>query len=163
MENASKALLISGTILIVILLIGVGIKLFDSTSPLSDQVTTSTQTTAASNFNSQFYIYFGNSVSPSKTRDFIKEVMKNNAKSGYATFSPELHQIGLLFYKKNNQHVLPGDPHKWKESDLQAVYNNIHDNQTYTIRNTYNCDTYGAPAGYYKNGYLICITIQENN
>lgn len=163
MENSTKALLIAGTVLIVIILISLGMKLFNSTSELSDHVSSSTQSAAVSNFNAQFTTYFGNSVSPSKTKDFVKKIIKNNAQANSSsTFSHELHQIYLLLYHKNGSAVIAGGGHKWTVSELQDIYNNILDNQTYTIRPTISCSDPGVVGGYY-NGYILCITIQENN
>ena len=164
MENSAKALLISATVLIVLLLIGVGMRLFNSTTPLYDEVSMSEQTREAKTFNSEFLAYFGNSVSPARTRDFIKKVMKHNIQVNpdSSNFSAELHQIYLLLYKKNSDPVISGGGHKWTTADLNQLYNNILDNQTYQIRMTNQCGEPGVSGGYYK-GYLLCITIQENN
>ena len=70
--------------------------------------------------------------------------MKHNAQaSSSATFSPELHQIYLLLYKKNGAPVITGGGHKWTVSELHDVYNNILNNKTYTIRPTISCDHHG--------------------
>lgn len=99
MENSSKALLISGTVLIVILLISVGMKLFNSTSDLSDQVNLSSQSTAASNFNAQFTTYFSNSAPGYKAKALVSKLMEHNVKvSSAPTFSPENHQVHLNLY-----------------------------------------------------------------
>ena len=59
MENASKALLIAGSILIVILLIAFGMRIFNSTSDTTDSVETTMKTTEISTFNSKFADYAG--------------------------------------------------------------------------------------------------------
>ena len=59
MENASKALLIAGAILIVILLIAMGMKVFTSSSGSVDQVDGVMQTTEMTTFNNKFLAYAG--------------------------------------------------------------------------------------------------------
>ena len=99
MENSSKALMIAGAVLITILLITLGINLFDSTSNLSSKVESTTQSTEAANFNAQFTSHFGKSVPGYKVKDFIHTIMKHNAKvSSAPTFSAESHQIHLNLY-----------------------------------------------------------------
>ena len=59
MENASKALLIAGSILIVILLIAVGVKVFNSTTGTKDSVEDTIVSTEATTFNNKFIPYIG--------------------------------------------------------------------------------------------------------
>ena len=73
--------------------------LFNSTSELSDQVNTSSQSTAVSNFNAQFTTYFSNSAPGYKAKALVSKVMEHNAKvSSAPTFSPEKHQVHLNLY-----------------------------------------------------------------
>ena len=59
MENASKALLIAGAILIVIVLISVGMLIVNSTQDMTDQAGTTATSQAVQTFNQQFTQYQG--------------------------------------------------------------------------------------------------------
>lgn len=78
MENASKALLIAGAILIVILLIAVGMMVYNSASGTIDKAIGQMSTTEKSMHNSQFEQYLGNSVKGSNVKNLINKVMANN-------------------------------------------------------------------------------------
>lgn len=82
MENASKALLIAGAILIVILLIGVGMMVFQGaqTSIEGSLDTMSSQEVQA--FNSQFSSYEG-TVKGSAAKSLIQKVIASNGSNTY--------------------------------------------------------------------------------
>ena len=80
MENATKALIIAGSILIVILLIAMGVSIFKSTSGTTDQVDSTMQTTEMAMFNNQFTMYAGKQ-SGSRVKALANAVIANNAKS----------------------------------------------------------------------------------
>ena len=54
MENATKALLIAGSVLVAILLIAMGMKIFNSTSETTQQSQATMDATAITTFNTQF-------------------------------------------------------------------------------------------------------------
>ena len=78
MENASKALLIAGAVLIVILLIAVGMKIFNSSSSTADQVDTNMQTVEITTFNNKFLQYEGKQ-SGTQVKALINVVIAHNA------------------------------------------------------------------------------------
>ena len=59
MENATKALIIAGSVLIAIVLIAIGIKILSSTSNVTKQVDDTSKALEISVFNSQFLQYEG--------------------------------------------------------------------------------------------------------
>ena len=79
MENASKALLIAGSILIVILLIAFGMKVFNSTSGTKDQVEGTMQTTEMAMFNNKFVPYLGENRSRSDALALLNIIHAHNA------------------------------------------------------------------------------------
>lgn len=78
MENASKALLIAGAVLIVILLIAMGMKIFRSQDDMADQVETNVQTTEILTFNNKFYKYAGKQKG-TQVKALINDVIAHNA------------------------------------------------------------------------------------
>lgn len=83
MENASKALIIAGAILISILLISVGILVMQSTSGIQDQMGQQMDATEVQSFNAQFSNYTGNGRSASQVKSLYERVIASNAKNSY--------------------------------------------------------------------------------
>lgn len=79
MENATKALLIAGSVLIAIVLIAVGIKILSSTSGVTKEVDNLSSTMEASIFNSRFTQYEGTQKG-SSVKALIRLIEQNNIK-----------------------------------------------------------------------------------
>lgn len=78
MENASKALIIAGSVLIAILLISLGLLIFKSTSGATDQTQKLGETLEVQQFNSQFLKYCGDSVKGSQVVDLCGVIIAHN-------------------------------------------------------------------------------------
>lgn len=78
MENASKALLIAGAILVCILLIGVGMLVYTSTTGVISEGVAQMSTQEKDMFNSQFTQYAGNRVNGSSVKALLQKVRSNN-------------------------------------------------------------------------------------
>mgnify|MGYP005807396511 CR=1 len=89
MENASKALIIAGAILISILLISVGILVMNSTGNMQDQVSSSADSMAIETFNSQFLSYETDTNSAAQIRTLISKVNASNASNDATTSADE--------------------------------------------------------------------------
>ena len=83
MENASKALIIAGAILISILLISVGIMIMNSTSGIQDQMGAQMSATEVQTFNAQFTPYMGNGKTAAQVRSLFEAVTSSNANNAY--------------------------------------------------------------------------------
>lgn len=81
MENATKALLIAGSILIAILLIAIGVRIFNTTSETTTQSQSTMDATAINTFNSQFTGYLGKALNDSRARALIQKMISSNATS----------------------------------------------------------------------------------
>ena len=84
MENASKALIIAGAILLSILIIGVGIFIFTSAQGTIDSSLQSMTTQEVNSFNSQFTSYQGEKVSWSNVKALLTNLAGN-----YASYKDE--------------------------------------------------------------------------
>ncbi len=78
MENASKALLIAGAVLIVIVLISVGMLIVSQANKITDQTEGITTSQAAQTFNNQFTNYTGTQ-SGSSVKTLLTLIATNNA------------------------------------------------------------------------------------
>ena len=95
MENASKALLIAGAVLIVILLIGIGMLIYSRSTGVIDTAASTMNTQEIQAFNSQFTPYEGEQKG-SSVRALISTVIANNG-----TYNPNNNYI----YDKGNKAV----------------------------------------------------------
>lgn len=87
MENASKALLIAGSVLIVILLIAVGVRIFNSTHGTAESVETTMSATEIATFNNKFIAYAGKKKSAAQAKALANVVIANNATNATHTVS----------------------------------------------------------------------------
>ena len=81
MENASKALIIAGSVLIAILIISLGLFIFKSTEGTTDQTKKLGETLEVQQFNSQFLKYCGDYVKGSQVRTLCEVIIAHNANS----------------------------------------------------------------------------------
>lgn len=79
MENASKALIIAGAILVSILLISVGVLVMQSMNPMTEQAQSQTEGMGIKTFNAQFTGYEGEGRTAAQIRALISDVKANNA------------------------------------------------------------------------------------
>lgn len=88
MENASKALLIAGSILIVILIIAMGVRIFTSTTGTTDATEITMKTTEVSMFNNKFAAYQGSNKTRAQVMALVNVAIANNATDG-------VHQVTI--------------------------------------------------------------------
>ena len=81
MENATKALMIAGAVLIAILIIGVGMMIYNSAQGSIEGATSKISQQEIELFNSGFTQYEGN-VSGSQVKSLISSVINNNNQYG---------------------------------------------------------------------------------
>lgn len=119
MENASKALIIAGSVLIAILLISLGLLIFKSTSGTTDQTQELGKTLEVQQFNSQFLKYCGTSVKGSQVRTLCEVIIAHNANSD--------NKVTI-----NNSNSTA--------SQISDIRNKIKTNQNYSVTPSYNKD-----------------------
>lgn len=120
MENASKALIIAGAILLSILIISLGIMVYNNAKNTVGSANLSTQ--EIETFNSKWEAYAGSSKTASEVRTLISAVIANNAAE---TKSTTLRTV------KINDNVPSGDT-------ISQYYNST---STYTIKLVYDATT----------------------
>ena len=172
MENASKALIIAGAIIISILVIGLGVFIFSGASENAD-VSSSMNSQKAQAHNGTFTNYFGQRVSASKVKELMKQVVTNNITADTAD---EKARIFIKF--------TPVDPDTGKKRTIGETAWRTTTYVTEKVRSgyTYEVSAYSDSlsdvgeknasndgptntndtAGYYKSGYLRVIAIIEN-
>lgn len=138
MENATKALLVAGAILIAIVLISVGIKILSSTSGISNEVDDVSTAVQISTHNSQFTDYIGK-----QTGTQLKAVL---SKAATTYRSNGIHKVSVKVL--GGQGLTAGTYDT--ANNIATVMSNISVNSTYTVGVEY--DT---------AGYVNCITVNS--
>ena len=111
MENASKALIIAGSILIAILLISAALLVMNSISSVTEQSEAISKSMEIQMSNSKISEYFGTSVPGSKVKALLSEIMVNNSTAS--------EPILVNAYKIFEQKTIPVLGHSfgaWKET-----------------------------------------------
>ncbi len=83
MENASKALIIAGAVLVAILLIAFGMIMINSARTPIDEATGQSEQQAIEIFNAQFASFAGNQVSGPSVRSLYSKILTSNAKTSH--------------------------------------------------------------------------------
>ncbi len=133
MENASKALIIIGAILISTLLISIGIAILNATSGLQAEANQEVETLEVQSFNEQFAKYQGTMVNASQVKSLLLLIKANNSYYEFDSSTPE----------GTNKYV------KIKGS---ITSNSLFANKTYKVT----MDEYNS------NGYVSVIKIEVN-
>ncbi len=98
MENSSKALIIAGTILIIMLVIGAGMFLFGGAGSLSSTVQNNWSQDEVLAFNQKFLKYDGNQKG-SRVKELITAINKSNASTDITVSISESEYVN----KSNNE------------------------------------------------------------
>ena len=157
MENASKALIIAGAILLAILIIGLGMMVFSGVRErVSD--TSSIDEVAAQAYNSPYEAYFGTSVSSDKVKALLDKINTHNI-----TTKDDSLKIKVSAYKNptGSARFTGVSVNPCTEStDLTAIKSQIEQGKTYVVRaSTSNNENRGYSL---QTGYLNCVVIRSN-
>ena len=120
MENASKALIIAGAILIALLLISVGIMLFNGSSGLFNSARSRMSDQEKTMFNQSFTMYAGNRVSGSSVRELIRIVSANNKDDENPIVKINGEESPTETMKINGQTIKSAWQYEVKVEDLDA-------------------------------------------
>ena len=152
MENASKALIIAGAILIAILLISVGIMVMNSVNKPIDQVTSESASQAVQIFNSRYTSFLGTKKSANEVLQLLEMMSTNNRTNSHKI------KLQLMYHEGTGSSLIAfnsdsGNNEKISGAYITKIYNGI----TYTVKAG---DATGQN-GYDSEGYLKAIYITE--
>ncbi len=153
MENASKALIIAGAILISILLIGLGVYVYTMAQSATKDV--GLQSQAAQAQNNQFAAYFGPKKSSADVKNLMNAIRSNNISGQTASEEKEikvLYNGNLSSTSAISTAVKPGKTY-WvgTENDDPVADKDL----TATVSK--------SSAAYYSTGYLRVISVYEGD
>jgi len=136
MENASKALLIAGAILIVIILISVAMLIVNQASGVSDTATDLTASQTVQAFNQQFQSYLG-SQKGSSIKTLLSQIATNNVNnSGSHTIAVTASGLNLSGSTDSNA--------------ISTAISSVSNSKKYKVTQT----------GIDSEGYITGITIE---
>jgi hypothetical protein len=113
LENASKALIIAGAILLAILIIGLGVYIYRQAAGVID--TGTMDQLVVSQFNAQFEPYLGNNVSGSNVKQLIKIIKASNRAKEDLTVT-FIVKVGNIEYNNDDSEIKSGNTYKVESS-----------------------------------------------
>ena len=127
MDNASKAIVIAGAVLIAVMIISLGVFLFNSASNTGKDFSTSMVSKEILQYNSRYSTYTGAGVSYSDTKSLINNIRQHNSNV------EELGQYSRIAWDVNGSNenmssLKPTETYKIEISsyDSQGVITGIH-------------------------------------
>lgn len=143
MENASKALLIAGAILIVILLIGVGMMVYNGATGSINQGIASMNQQEKDAFNDQFTRYEGTKVKGANVRTLLQSLSSSNSEN--QDIPEKCVGVDLKITSTTASDFSYAANTKWTSTQLNSlstVRAKVNSSATYTVVCEYN-DKYG--------------------
>ena len=145
MENASKALIIAGAILVSILIVSLGVMIFNSMSGTAKQMANMDEQEIAA-FNSKITPYLGESISGSQVNALIQYVISNDLA---CIQSGETHKAIKITF--------PGNDSGINVDDSGAMSYGTEKKRVETGANKY----YKVQGTYDNNGLITTITVNN--
>ena len=160
MENASKALIIAGAILISILIIGLGVFIYQQAQSTVSKANLNSQEAQAQ--NQQFDNYFGDKVSAQEVKQLCTTVRSNNitgetgndSKKVWLVYEPISGNADFKTPSEISKAVTAG-----KTYNVNVANDKADDTGDITQDKLDKVDA----AAYWKNGFIKVITIVENS
>ena len=147
MENASKALIIAGAILLSILIIAIGIYIFNSAQSTVDSSLQSMSSQEVDAFNSQFTSYQGDAVAGSNVKALMTKLAAN-----YGSYKDEPSKVPTVTFGSTNANY----------SSVANSSDTTYTNAISSIRNTLvNKHTYKVTMNFGAKGVIDTITIED--
>lgn len=149
MENASKALIIAGAILISILIIGLGVFIYQQAQSTVSKANLNSQEAQAQ--NQQFENYFGKKVSAQEVKQLCTTVRSNNITGETAG---ETKKVWLVFGDAVQEpNVVSRSVVAGKTYEVNVANDQADDEASVTDPKA---------KAYWTNGFIKVITIKEN-
>ena len=162
MENASKALIIAGAILISILIIGLGVFIYQQAQSTVSKANLNSQEAQAQ--NQQFDNYFGDKVSAQEVKQLCTTVRSNNITGETGN---DTKKVWLVYKPISGKAAFKTPSEISKAVTAGKTYNVNVANDKADDKGDITADKLEgkaeSAAAYWKNGFIKVITIKENN
>lgn len=159
MENASKALIIVGAVLVALLIIGASVFIFNSV--VKDSVSRSVDDMTSEErifFNSKFERYEGGRVSGLETKALVNISLQNATYQLSINEKPRIPEISIKFKDNSNYSLTRAEINSYTEASsfknkIEPILNKINNTSFFAIDTELNS----------RNGIVSKITIEELN
>lgn len=136
MENASKALIIAASVLVAILIVAMGVTIFNKAQNSAD--TTSLDQTEINMFNSKFERYANNQLG-SQVKSLVSFTISNaSTNKDDPSKLPDISLIGNADNNRNKEAISSNTNYV---TDLATIRNNITSTHTYKVAFDYDTNT----------------------
>ena len=142
MENATKALLIAGSILVAIILIAFGVRLLGTAIGSINQATRFSSDMEMSIFNSQFESFEGDNVGVTQTKKMARKVKTYNLKA------PKTEQIEIRIASGETSSTITSD------TEIESWINTLNSNPGYLFK---------IRAQYDDNGIVNAMRVESQS
>lgn len=174
MENASKALIIAGSILVSILIISLGIVIYQRSSSTVNKANLNSQEAMAQ--NSPFEAYFRSRVSAQQVKELCSMVRSNNLTAQTGSEEKNIYLVFKTIDSSGKAVVDTTNTSKTEGIAPAKLSSLVKSEKTYLVevandkaynpnstKGTDNPDFQSGDApAYYQSGYIRTITITEN-
>ena len=144
MENASKALIIAGAILLSIAIIGIGMYVFQMAQSSTEGVQLTTEQATA--YNQKYLNHEGNNVRGSEVKLLCSDIRQHNLGA-----TDDSLKIGV-FNSAGEEEYAAGQTAGTTTGEINTVSNKIQSGKTYTVSFGYDP----------SSGYITAVYIVEN-
>lgn len=148
MENASKALIIAGAILIAILLISAGVYLMGMLTKPQEQAGAKADTMAIDSFNSDYTSYIGSSKSASEVKALLSRIISSNAVAGNAQHQITVSSTAVTSPANGLTTIAASATAATNLTNITTIQGKLLTSVTYTVTPTYTA------------GYITSINIK---
>ena len=166
MENASKFLIIAGSIIISLVLVGLGVMIYQRVAPSITGA--GVDEYEVTSFNSKFEGYFGTSVTGSNVKGLISTVLRNNQQAENAG-DEDSKVVYIVYEETGSSKTVYGGATDSNNNQLTALSTKIKSSSRYKVEvldETRNdkiirSNDISSVSGYYKSGFYKCIHVER--
>lgn len=149
MDNASKALIIAGAILIAVMLVSLGVMLYNTAAGVAETTVGSVDALGVAGFNAQFETYLGTGKSKSQAAGLISKILANNANNDIIIY---------VDFTSTNTSTVASATGAWETSTLSTIRDGIN-----AVRNVRYDITVDTTNGYNQDGTIKTIVVTMVN
>ena len=133
MENASKALIIAGAILLAIVIISLGLVVVNNTRSVTDNANLNAQ--EIETFNNKFVAYEGANVSGSQVKSLLQTAIASNAAN--LDKKVEVSEYKFVWDSSTSKYTVTQPASGYDKKPESVPVSNIKTNKTYTVKVSY--------------------------
>ena len=161
MENASKALIIAGSIIVSLVIVSLGILIYRKTQTATD--VSGVIQSQVEGYNEQYENLFGTYVGAANVKALLQKIKTNNTLYSSSGSDASSMKIWVIFLAENFE----GRDTTNGNGTMTPIINKIKQSKHYSVNvnneSTSDNEDQGDGKGYHRNGYIKTIVIDYAN